>query len=243
MYNQIAPHIDSIDPFLNILDPSGQLIHSPIYKEFEDYVYYTHLQIQGEDSKEEREVTSQIPLGRIVSICQAMGYYASNQEIEDMVNEVKFTRFAKGDGEEVETVSFHDLIRLFINHKPYGDVNMDDLEICLSHAKCLEPGLPPPVLPITRIPPNAPVRMAGTSLLIKESWRFCSTLASQCRTARPNTRLRSWRPHTRTVFLPNSRQRSLWGSCLGFGTVHMLVLHKSGRLFHVLFGFLLGFWT
>lgn len=42
---------------------------------------------------------------------QAMGFYASAQEIEDMVNEVKYSRFAEANGEEVSSISFEDLLK------------------------------------------------------------------------------------------------------------------------------------
>ena len=43
---------------------------------------------------------------------QAMGFYATQQEIDDMVNEVKYSKITEGVSEvEVDTITFTDLIR------------------------------------------------------------------------------------------------------------------------------------
>lgn len=43
---------------------------------------------------------------------QAMGYYASQQEIDDMVNEVKYSKITEGTSDlEVDTITFAELIK------------------------------------------------------------------------------------------------------------------------------------
>ena len=77
---------------------------------------------------------------------QAMGFYATQQEIDDMLNEVKYSRFAEGQGEEVDSISFADLIKrklsnflrfifaVYINHRPYVDVTREDILQALTKA-------------------------------------------------------------------------------------------------------------
>ena len=40
---QASISANSLDPFLNMIDPSGLAEQGPIYREFEDYFYYAQL--------------------------------------------------------------------------------------------------------------------------------------------------------------------------------------------------------
>lgn len=43
---------------------------------------------------------------------QAMGFYATQQEIDDMINEVKYPKITEGVSEsEVDTITFYELVR------------------------------------------------------------------------------------------------------------------------------------
>ena len=59
---------------------------------------------QGEDASKDRKISETVPIQEVPFIMQAMGFYASAQEIEDMVNEVKYSRFAEANGEVVITM-------------------------------------------------------------------------------------------------------------------------------------------
>ena len=109
-----------------------------------------------------------IPLEKVPSIMQAMGFYPSNQEIVDMINEVKYSRFSQGQGEEVDSISFHDLIRLYLNHRPYENITVKDLEIALSHARRLEAGRPVPVGPVKKMNYNQLVKTDGLLSLLQQ---------------------------------------------------------------------------
>ncbi|KAJ1340862.1 hypothetical protein BSLG_004339 [Batrachochytrium salamandrivorans] len=60
---------------------------------------------------EKRLISNEVDLAQMPSIMQAMGFYPSNQEIDDMINEVKFSKFVHGKGEEVSTLTLLDLIK------------------------------------------------------------------------------------------------------------------------------------
>jgi hypothetical protein len=46
---------------------------------------------------------------------QAMGFYATQQEIDDMVNEVRYSKITEGISEvEVDTITFSELIKCII---------------------------------------------------------------------------------------------------------------------------------
>ncbi|KAJ3216900.1 hypothetical protein HDU67_008807 [Dinochytrium kinnereticum] len=135
---QISIGGKGIEPFLNMLDPSGTGADGPIYKEMEDYFYYAQLRTQGEDATNARLIQETVELTEVPSIMQAMGYYPSGQEIEDMMNEVKFSRIE--EGELVDSISFGDLIKIFVNHRPVFDYTEGDLLTALVQAVRLEPG-------------------------------------------------------------------------------------------------------
>ncbi|KAL2912486.1 hypothetical protein HK105_208058 [Polyrhizophydium stewartii] len=173
----ISPHVleaqaqlggSGLDPYLNMLDPSGRGEESPIYKEFEDYFYYAQLRSQGEDVAESRMISDVVSLKQVPSIMQAMGFYPTNQEIDDMINEVKYSRFAQGEGEEVSSITFGDLIKLYLNHKPVRDVSIEDLEIALSHAKRLEPGKPLPTGPVRKLALRNVISSEGVVALLQQ---------------------------------------------------------------------------
>ncbi|KAI8920548.1 WD40-repeat-containing domain protein [Entophlyctis helioformis] len=159
---------EGLDPYLNMLDPSGLGEESPVYREFEDYFFYAQLRSQGEDATQDRIISDQVSLAQVPSIMQAMGFYPSNQETDDMINEVKYSRFAQGEGEEVDSITLSELIKLYLNHRPVRDVSMEDIEVALSHAKRLEPGKPLPKGSVTKLVPKQYVSAEGVIALMQQ---------------------------------------------------------------------------
>ena len=64
---------------------------------------------QGEDAATTRLIQETVNIAEIPSIMQAMGFYPSEKEIEDMINEVKYS--SVHEGELVEGITFADLIK------------------------------------------------------------------------------------------------------------------------------------
>ncbi len=61
-----------------------------------------------------------MPLSELPFVMRAMGYYPSEMEIENMKNEVKYSRYTQM-GQGVSSVDISTFIRLFVNHRPdYG---------------------------------------------------------------------------------------------------------------------------
>lgn len=51
---------------------------------------------------------------------RSMGYYPTNKEIENMQNEIRFSRYLD-PGEQVEELDLNMFLKLFVNHRPvYG---------------------------------------------------------------------------------------------------------------------------
>lgn len=76
---------DLYRPFLSLLDGGeGGDLHEDII----EYFYYCQLRAQGEDSVEERTVSGRIPIEEIPSLMRAVGFYPSEAQVVDMLNEV-----------------------------------------------------------------------------------------------------------------------------------------------------------
>lgn len=75
---------NSLAPFLELLEGgSGGELHNDII----DYFYLCQLRTQGETIMEDRSITGKIPVEEIASLVRAIGFYPTEEEIENMVNE------------------------------------------------------------------------------------------------------------------------------------------------------------
>ncbi|NXP25486.1 CF251 protein, partial [Scytalopus superciliaris] len=111
-------------PFYNLLDGGRE---GEFFRELEDYFYYAQLCSQGIETLEDRQVSTHIPLEQIPSIMRAIGCYPSEEEIEEMINEVKFSK-SMDAGEQVTEINLGDFIKLYINHRPALGLSMKSLQ-------------------------------------------------------------------------------------------------------------------
>ena len=77
-------------PFLALLEggPYGEL-----HQNLVDYFYYCQLRHGGEDTMDTRKLTGMIPLEEIPALMRAVGYYPSEDEVVNMINEVRYKQF------------------------------------------------------------------------------------------------------------------------------------------------------
>ncbi|PKU32867.1 wd repeat-containing protein hypothetical protein [Limosa lapponica baueri] len=126
---------EDLIPFYDLLDGgregeffrlafNSNLIDMP---ELEDYFYYAQLRSHGIDTLETRQVSTHIPLEEIPSVMRAMGFYPSEEKIEDMINEVKFSEYVD-TGEQVTKINLGDFIKLYINHRPAFGLSMKRIQ-------------------------------------------------------------------------------------------------------------------
>ncbi|XP_018118695.1 cilia- and flagella-associated protein 251 isoform X2 [Xenopus laevis] len=115
---------DGLIPFYGLLQ-GGQ--DGLLFKELENYFYYAQLRHQGIDTMETRQVSTHIPLKEVPFIMRALGYYPSEQEVENMLNEIKFSEYVD-TGKQVSCISLEELIKLYINHRPAFGLFMEELQ-------------------------------------------------------------------------------------------------------------------
>ncbi|KFQ43220.1 WD repeat-containing protein 66, partial [Nestor notabilis] len=111
-------------PFYNLLEGGRE---GEFFRELEDYFYYAQLRSQGIDTLETRQVSTHIPLEEIPSVMRAMGFYPSEEEIEEMLNEVKFSNYVDTE-EQVTKINLEDFIKLYVNHRPAFGLSMNKIQ-------------------------------------------------------------------------------------------------------------------
>jgi len=81
---------EPLHPFLELLDGG---VNGELHRDIVDYFYYSQLRTQGEDSMETRKVEGKVPLEELPSIMRAIGFYPTEEEITNMINETRYKNF------------------------------------------------------------------------------------------------------------------------------------------------------
>lgn len=92
--------------------PYGELHQNII-----DYFYYCQLRHGGEDTMDTRQLTGTIPLEEIPALVRAIGFYPSEEEVTQMMNEVRYKSFMM-TGLTQDSLGLDEFIRLYVNHRP-----------------------------------------------------------------------------------------------------------------------------
>lgn len=103
-----------IEPFLALLEGgAGGELHDNLM----DYFYYSQLRHGGEDTMDVRHLTGNVPLEEIPALVRSVGYYPSEEEVINMINEVRYKQFVV-TGEMQDFIGAEDFIKLYVNHRP-----------------------------------------------------------------------------------------------------------------------------
>ncbi|UJR34201.1 hypothetical protein I4U23_021607 [Adineta vaga] len=110
-------------PFYKLLEGGRE---GEIFREMQELFYYSQLRHQDINRFDTREIRARIPLSEIPFVMRALGYYPTEQEVEEMINEVKFSTYIDTKT-YVEDIDLNDFIKLYINHRPAFGLNPADL--------------------------------------------------------------------------------------------------------------------
>ncbi|KAM6166400.1 cilia- and flagella-associated protein 251 [Erethizon dorsatum] len=105
---------EDLTPFYGLV-PGGR--EGKFYRELEDYFFYSQIRSQGIDTMETRKVSEHICLAEVPFIMRAIGFYPSEEKIEDMFNEIKFSEYAD-TGKLIDRINLPDFLKVYVNHRP-----------------------------------------------------------------------------------------------------------------------------
>jgi cilia- and flagella-associated protein 251 len=92
-----------------------------------DFFYYSMIRSKDENTTKARRLNGTVPLDELPNLMRAMGYYPTQQEVDNMKDEVKFSNFAE-TGQHVNAVDINTFIRLFVNHRPVYGIGKNNIQ-------------------------------------------------------------------------------------------------------------------
>ncbi len=86
-----------------------------------DFFYYSIIRSKKENTTKTRKLEDkQVPVDELPYLMRAMGYYPTEQEVKNIIDEVKYSQFTQM-AVTTTHVSLDRFITLFVNHRPvYG---------------------------------------------------------------------------------------------------------------------------
>ncbi|XP_019887805.1 cilia- and flagella-associated protein 251 isoform X2 [Ooceraea biroi] len=115
---------EGLSPFHCLIESGkdGWLIN-----EMKDLFYYAQILHQGENTTAARIVSDTVVVEQISNLMRAIGYYPTNEEIENIMAEVCYKHYVK-TGRLVDEVTFEEFVQLYVNHRPAFKVRMRQMK-------------------------------------------------------------------------------------------------------------------
>ncbi|CAF1135984.1 unnamed protein product, partial [Brachionus calyciflorus] len=108
-----------LKPFYGLIDGGRE---GEFFKEMKELFYYSQLRHHGLNKNTERVIKLTIPLGEIPFVMRGLGFYPTEQEVEHMINEFKYSEYFNKD--KFFETNLNDFIRMMhsLGHKlPLGN--------------------------------------------------------------------------------------------------------------------------
>lgn len=103
-----------LEPFYQLLEGGKE---GPIAQQMEEFFYYSQMRNQSVATTEHRKVGRAVPLEEVPNIMRALGFYPTELQVQDMVNEIKFSQYVD-TGKTISEIDLETLIKLYCNHRP-----------------------------------------------------------------------------------------------------------------------------
>lgn len=82
---------------------------------------------KDENTTKSRKLDNKVPLNELPNLMRAMGYYPTEQEVQNMKDEVQFSVFSD-EGKATTSVELDQFIKLFVNHRPVYGIGKNNIE-------------------------------------------------------------------------------------------------------------------
>uniref|UniRef100_A0A7S3CT12 Cilia- and flagella-associated protein 251 n=1 Tax=Strombidium rassoulzadegani TaxID=1082188 RepID=A0A7S3CT12_9SPIT len=113
-----------IEPFINLIEGGSE---GQIFQDMKDFFYYSMIRSKDENTTKTRKLDGTVPLAELPNLMRAMGYYPTEQEVQNMKDEVKFSVYSDM-GDPTTSVDMNTFIRLFVNHRPVYGIGKNNIE-------------------------------------------------------------------------------------------------------------------
>ena len=120
----IAMGGEGIDPFIQLIEGGAE---GQTYQDINDFFYYSMIRSKKENTTKTRKLEGWVPVQQLPFLMRAMGYYPTQQEIYNMMDEVRFSSYTTM-GEPNLYVDLNTFIKLFVNHRPVYGIGKNNIE-------------------------------------------------------------------------------------------------------------------
>lgn len=115
---------DGIEPFINLIEGGRE---GQTFQDMNDFFYYSMIRSKRENTTRTRKLDGKVPVEEIQNLMRAMGYYPTEQEKKNMIDEVR-CQFLADTAQATTEVKLDEFIKLFVNHRPVYGIGQNNIE-------------------------------------------------------------------------------------------------------------------